>query len=183
MRHIFILGTIHDGHTPPTELITALEQLQPDQVMLEIPRGTDADAVRHTDDWRDEMRAAYRWAREQDIPTIFFDENMPLFRDGYSVEHPAYAEFIKKAEAEIAKHSWKELNKPEYDSLFGEEYFTIFDKEKDSAREHTLLANITEQLPEQGNVVIVTGTGHLAFFEKNLPDATFPLRYSSAQQV
>ena len=58
-------------------------------------------------------------------------------------------------------------------------YTRYIDQTKSEEREKALLQNIQENTVF-GTNVILTGAGHLNFFQKHFPDAIFPYRKKAA---
>ena len=52
----------------------------------------------------------------------------------------------------------------------------LIDLDKEIKRESEMLRNIRNVIVKKGIVLILTGCGHLDFFEKNIKDAIFPFR-------
>lgn len=175
MQKIFIIGTIH-GNTPFKELEEVLVRLKPNQLLIELPE----DALEKFDknkDMRKEMMYVYRWAKERKIPTYFFDEYQSVFKKGMSVKSPEYKKFMDESEVIVKKYSWKEFNKSEIskkiDILLAKD---LFDFKKENMREEKMCVKIKEHMISDGNIVIVTGAGHLDFFKSKFSDAILPLR-------
>ncbi len=175
MQKIFIIGTIH-SHTPHGELKKILEDLNPNQLLIELPEDA-IEKFNEKKDMRDEMMYAYQWAKEKRIPVYFFDEYQPLFNNGMSVNSPEYKTLINKSKPILEKYSWKDFNtskiSKKFDNLLSRK---LFDPKKAKIREKKMLTKIKEYMISDGNIVIITGTGHLDFFKDQLPDAILPLR-------
>ena len=54
----------------------------------------------------------------------------------------------------------------------------LIDQDKERVRENEMLKNIATNIIESGVIVVITGTAHLNFFERNIKDAIFPFRNS-----
>jgi hypothetical protein len=50
------------------------------------------------------------------------------------------------------------------------------DWKKWKEREIEMLKNVKKRISLRGKTIIVTGCGHLSFFEKHIKNATFPFR-------
>ena len=75
----------------------------------------------------------------------------------------------------MEKHTWKDMNKAKFlKKLDVEDGLT--DKIKFKKRQFEMLKNIKNNLSSQGKIVILTGCGHLQFFEENIKEAEFPFR-------
>jgi len=79
----------------------------------------------------------------------------------------------------IKNLTWKDFNKKENEKLLDVEGISeIVDSNREKAREIEMLNNINKYIIENGTVLIITGTAHLNFFEKNIKTAIFPFRNS-----
>jgi len=84
----------------------------------------------------------------------------------------------------IKKLSWKDFNKIENEKLLDVDGFDeLINQDKERARENEMLKNIEANIIESGTIVVITGTGHLNFFERNIKDAIFPFRNSHDNNV
>lgn len=166
--------------TRKNDLRRILEEIKPDQLLLELPEeaGARVEAARHSD----EMAFADRWARTKGVSTGYFDVDMSILRDGISEEDPEYMELVNREVAELQAYSWQELNRKEpwqmgkLASTQREFWRRFFDEEKWDRREKGMLENIRRLRKSNGTVLILTGAGHLDFFQRELPDAEFRLR-------
>jgi hypothetical protein len=86
-----------------------------------------------------------------------------------------------KSKELLKNYSWKDLNNEEpwkiaevakIENDIVEKYFDI---NKSKQREYKMLENIKKNLVE-GKNLILTGAGHLTFFQKELPEAKLPFR-------
>jgi len=85
-------------------------------------------------------------------------------------------DFIGDQKKAMKNLTWKDMNKKNNLMLLdvsSEE--KLIDKKKEIKREQEMLKNIKKKLGT-GNTLIITGCGHLNFFERNLKNAIFPLR-------
>ena len=79
----------------------------------------------------------------------------------------------------IKKLSWKDFNKIENEKLLDVDGLDeLIDQNKERVRENEMLQNIEANIIESGTIVVITGTAHLNFFERNIQDAIFPFRNS-----
>lgn len=180
MKKVIIIGTIHLRWTPKEELWEVLSDLNPDQVLVELS-DEELHVRPRSASIRDEMFFAYDWAVEHNTLVNFFDtEDSPL-KDGITGEEPEFVEHELKCKELLKNYSWKDLNKrepwrisevKELEDVIIEKYFDV---EKSIEREQKMLNTIVDKLIE-GTNVIVTGAGHLSFFEKEIPDAILPFR-------
>jgi hypothetical protein len=172
MKQIFIIGTLHGGWTPGQELQGELEKIKPDQLLVEICDSDLKDG--EIDGYPPEMIFAYQWAKENQVPVVGYDSRIKVFKDGVSDQDNQ--DLIEKQKQQFGQLSWKDANKLENRGLFkGEDYYKLVDPEKDKLREQEMLDNIKDVIADQGRTVVLTGCGHLGFFEKNLSEAEFPL--------
>ena len=172
MNQIYIIGTLHAGWTPESELQEELEKIKPDQLLVEI---CDSDLQDNKiENYPSEMVFAYQWAKQNQVPVVGYDSKIEVFRDGVGDEDNQIV--IEEQKKRLGHITWQEANKPENRALFKSEgYEKLVDPEKDKLREQEMLANIKEVMNNSGRIVILTGCGHLDFFETNFPEAEFPL--------
>ena len=52
----------------------------------------------------------------------------------------------------------------------------LVDSKKEEKREFEMLKNIKNSMIDNGKILIITGCGHLDFFEKHIINAVFPFR-------
>jgi len=172
MRRILVIGTLHENLTPENELFELLKKYQPTQILVEITQ-KDLQKEKITK-YPPEMRAIYRWAKKHHLIIKGFDSPINILRPGITKAREAQS--VKKFKELIAGLTWKDLNQKAYDEIGDEDLKELIDPEKDQKREQEMLSNIQNLIAPEGIIVIVTGAGHLNFFEKNLADAEFPLR-------
>ena len=82
MNTKYLIGTIHSGHTDKKELAHVLENIDPDQVLIELPEGFSEASVREREVVPDEMLFAYDWTRENGVSRACFDVDSEI------VNHP-----------------------------------------------------------------------------------------------
>lgn len=172
---------MHGGLTPKEELIQILEDFQPNQVLLEFTEKEFENINKTALIVRDEMGNALEWALSKRIAADYFDVDMPLSEKEKSFTDPVFVAMNEEFGKELSKYSWKELNeKKEFDSKLNElekELHTFISKEASDEREKLMKQGVSEKMLSEGIVVILTGVDHLDFFEKEFPNALFPLRY------
>lgn len=180
---IIIIGTIHLHWTPKDELWQVLDDINPDQVLVELSHEEMHERPRN-DSIRDEMFAAFDWAVEHNKLVNYFDSEDSPLKEGVTGKEPEFLEHELKSKDLLKNYSWKDLNKPEpwqisevkeLEDRITEQYFDV---EKSQLREQKMLQEIHAKLVN-GTNVIVTGAGHLSFFEKELPEAELPFRYKN----
>jgi hypothetical protein len=180
MKEIILIGTLHSSWTPHNELEDELQKLKPDQVLVELSPEELNDRPREQS-IRDEMFAAYDWATKSNVPVKTFDLENDILKTGVTGKEPEFFEYEVKSKELLKNYSWKQLNNDEPWKSFGvidlEQKMDekLFDSEKSKKRDVDMLENIKADLVEGINIV-VTGVGHLTFFQQNLPDAKVPLR-------
>lgn len=174
---IFVIGTLHLGLTPLDELKEVLEDISPDQILIELPRGT------HGVGGPDEMVYAKQWARDNGINVDFFDADISVLKDSILENNAEYKELIKRQVQLLQGISWKDANKKatftegELAKIDKELMTKVFDVEKWNRREDEMLKNVVELMQKDGVVAILTGAGHLDFFENSPLETKLPLRY------
>jgi hypothetical protein len=175
MRKITIIGTIHGGFTPNEELKDVLEKYRPHQLFVEI---AEEDVAKNKlKDYPPEMVFAMNWAKENKIKVNCFDITENSLKKG--VTKKEIKNLNKDADELIKrnKFTWMDLNEEGKQKIFDTPaYLNAVDWKKEKARELKMLANIKKAMRKSGTIVIVTGAGHLKFFEKHLKGAEFPFR-------
>lgn len=172
MLQLNIIGTLHADITPDDELIAQIEKLQPDALIVEITQ--EAIDKNELDSFPSEMQAAYMWAKDNNIPVFGMDVDIDITKPGISEDSPEVQAHIAKAKKLIEQHSWQDFNKPEINKLLRDDDF--INQEKFLERDRIMADNIRKNA--KGKTVIITGCGHLEFFENEFPQAKFPLRES-----
>lgn len=113
--------------------------------------------------------------QEKNIEVFGFDSGVDTFREGVTREDNQA--IIEKQDRAMENLSWKDFNIEENNKLLDVEGIEkLIDPEKEKMREMEMLKNIQNNIIENGTVVIITGAGHLNFFEENIKDAIFPFR-------
>ncbi len=178
MRKIFIVGTIHGQYTPDAELREVLEDLKPDQVLVELSEAPTTE-MKDRLIYATEMVFAYNWAKDKGLTvgTFDVDDQHSYFKEGKGPNDPEYKKLMEKQQAIIKEHSWREFNHEALNELLDDPLIPIlFDIKSDEKREDQMLENLTRLMFKEGRIVIVTGAGHLKFFESKIPDVKIPLR-------
>lgn len=174
-KKIIVIGTLHAGITPNNELKEVIERLKPDQLLIEI--ANDDIAENNLSSYPPEMIFALEWAKINNIKVVGFDSKINVFREG--VMPKDNQAMIEKQKKIIKKISWKDFNKIENEKLLDVDGLDeLIDHDKERARENEMLKNIEANIIERGTIVLITGTAHLNFFERNIKDAIFPFRNS-----
>jgi len=180
---VIVIGTIHLEWTPKDELWQVLDDINPDQVLVELSQEELHERPRN-DSIRDEMFAAYDWAVAHNKLVNHFDNEYSPLKDGVTGKEPEFLEHELKSKDMLKNYSWQDLNRPEpwqisevkeLEDKITKQYFDV---EKSKEREQQMLKVIRAKLIDGVNV-IVTGAGHLSFFENELRGAELPFRYET----
>lgn len=172
MRKIIVIGTLHAGITPNQGLEEALKDHHPDQILVEIAQD-DIDNNK-IETYPPEMIFAYQWALKNNIKVNGFDSKINTLKKGMGEEDNQKA--IEKQTEIMQGFTWKDMNKPENNKKLDiKEAKILVDHNKENKRNREMLQNINNLMLNEGVIVILTGCGHLDFFEKNL-QALFPYR-------
>ncbi len=175
MRKIIIIGTIHHGWTPNEELKDVLEKYVPNQLFIEI---AEEDIVKNNlKEYPPEMIFALNWAKENKVRADCFDVAGFTLKKGTTKKEiknliEEFSGLVKKT-----KLTWTDMNKEKNLKLLdAPNYLNAIDWKKEKAREREMLNNIKRVILKSGTIVIVTGAGHLKFFEEHFKRAEFPFR-------
>lgn len=177
MRKILLLGTLHGGLTPKDELRSILESVAPDQLFVELT----PNEIINGSPFRDEMMFAYQWGQDRRITVNRFDRNTGELKEGVTGKEPEFITLSNELKSALEKYSWQELNKteisqqPQILEIEKRIHDKFIDSTKEKEREEEMLKNIQDQILPAGEVLIITGTGHLDFFLRNLSDARLAL--------
>jgi len=181
MRNIKIVGTLHGGITSKEELEEILKDSNPDQILVELSN-KEVRNIPESNSIRDEMIYIYQWAKNAGIKIGNFDVEVNVLEDGINGKENDFIQLNNKFDEALKSISWKELNKEKYwigsdiailDKKIRDRYLS---KKRCEEREDKMLASINRQMIESGTILIFMGIGHLSYFEKSLPSATFLLR-------
>ncbi len=172
MKRIIVIGTLHAGLTPNSELEQVLEKHKPDQLLLEISQ--EDIEFENVDSYPPEMVFAYKWAIHNAIKVYGFDCKMNVFSEG--VNQADNQTVIADQKKVMGKLTWKDMNKEDNLRILDvPSENKLIDQDKEKKREIKMLENI-KKLDLYGTVIILTGCKHLKLFEENLNGAIFPLR-------
>lgn len=176
MRKIIIVGTLHAGLTPKNELREVLDKFNPDQVLVEIIQ-KDINNKKF-DSYPPEMIFVFKWANNKGILVKGFDYEINVLKKKMTEEdNKKVIEEQKELMRKTEKFNWKDMNKEENLKLLRiESAEKLVDPKKERKREIKMLKNINKVMISKGVVVIITGVGHLGFFQRNIKDALFPFR-------
>jgi pheromone shutdown protein TraB len=173
MLKIIIIGTLHVGLTPNKELEAEFKKYNPNQILVEIAESDIKN--KNISKYPPEMIFTYKWAKRNNIKVCGFDTKINIFKKG--IKEADNLELIKKQKKLIKNYSWKAFNKKESDKLLDvDDLNKIIDLEKEKVRNSKMLSNIKKFMIIKGVVMIITGSGHLNFFEKHFKKAIFPFR-------
>ncbi len=173
MKKIIILGTLHAGLTPEDELKEVLEEYNPHQLLIEIAEEDIKNGK--FDSYPPEMVFAYNWAKKNKVKVNGFDSKIDVLRKGMTEEDNQ--KLIEKQKKLMNIFTWKDMNKTEnLKKLDADSAKNLIDQKKEEKREFEMLKNIKNSMIENGKILIITGCGHLDFFEKYISNAIFPFR-------
>lgn len=172
MFEIVFVGTLHCGFTDTEELKEIILDIDPDLLLVEISQEDIEN--KNISQYPDEMRYAYRLAEELGISCKGFDTKVSVSKKGIPSE--LTQEIIAEQGKIIKQYSWKEFNNSDLNQKLTSLSVEMIDFEKWNQRELEMNKNIETLTPRHGTVLILTGTAHLAFFERVFPNAKFPLR-------
>lgn len=178
MREIYVIGTLHAGYTPNDELRELLEDIEPNQVLVELP-DEPIEELKDREVYPSEMIFAYNWGKEKGLQVGRFDveSDYSYFNEGRSPDDQEYKDYLEYQESIIKEHSWKDFNKERYNKLLDHPLRDVlFDKQQAEKREAEMLENIKKAMISNGKIVVTTGAGHLNYLQEHLPEAVFPLR-------
>jgi hypothetical protein len=172
MNRIFLVGTLHAGFTPPKELISVLESLALNQLLVEIVQSDiQKNKLAH---YPPEMTAALKWARANRISVSGFDARLSVLRKEKTKADNR--KVIGEQSKLIRKYSWRFFNRLSHlKKLETKEYLDLIDLVKFQAREDRMAAYIRKRMNPSGRVAIVTGCAHLPFFKRTFKWASIPL--------
>ncbi len=183
MRKIYIIGTLHN-YIPKKDIIEILEKYSPDQVLIEV---TSSDLKKkNLKGYGKEFRDAYEWCKKNKAKVTGFDyeqKGWPQSKDMSKPEKKEYKKIEKILFKIVKRYGWKKFNKKKYEKLLdcyiNKAKETIYYVKKAyevlPQRQKRMLANVKKRMLKKGTIIILTGAGHLDFFEKNLK-AEFPFR-------
>lgn len=172
MRKLIFIGTLHARLTPKTELFSVLDEYDFDLILIEVQQ-SDLDS-NNLDRYPPEMLDAFSYAKSKGIKVKGFDCGFNVILKGKSDDdNLAVIEEQKKL---LAGLNWKDFNKEINLKLIDiKSENDLIDQEKWDERENLMMENIEKELID-GTVIIITGAGHLKYFEKYFKDAEFPFR-------
>lgn len=173
MKKIIIIGTLHAGLTPENELKEILEKSNPDQLLVEIAKEDIKKGKLGF--YPPEMVISYTWAKKNRIKVNGFDSKIDVLMKGISEEDNQRV--IEEQKKLMGNFTWKDMNKTEnFKKLNTDSAKKLVDPEKEEKREFEMLKDIKNSMLGTGTILIVTGCGHLNFFEKHIKNAIFPFR-------
>jgi len=175
MQKIIVIGTVHGGFTPDEELKEVFEEYSPKQLFVEVAE--EHVKKNKLKDYPPEMIFTLRWAKENKLQVNCFDIVGSVLKKGVTKKEikdliEESSELVKKS-----KLTWKDMNKEKNLKLLDTpNYLKISDRKKEKVRELKMLVNIKKAMLKSGTILIVTGVGHLKFFEMHFKNAKFPFR-------
>jgi len=171
MQEIIIIGTLHLGLTPNDELRTILEDISPERLFIEV---TEKDLSHNTlGNYPPEMIFASQWARQSNVTCIGFDAAIYTLKEGVSEKDQQQVLSIQKNI--LSNITWKEMNQRKNWTVLDASGEILIDQEQWNMRENALVSNVKAALLPKGRNVIITGSGHLAAFERAFPGIKMPL--------
>jgi len=173
MQNLIFIGTLHARFTPHGELRAVLEQYQPEMLLVEISQADlESDT---TQKYPDEMVFAAAWAKENGISVYGFDSDIEVHVEGLTeTDNQAV---IDEQRAIPLTYNRKDANKSAVNEALKTPLAVAqIDPLKWDQREHEMEKNINQLLDSTKRIVIITGVGHLDYFEKQFPQAVFPFR-------
>ena len=182
---IIIIGTLHTGWTPHNKLIELIENIDPDNILVELSK-EELSTERRKTSIRDEMIAVHDWAIESGVPVSTFDSENDILREGITGTEPFFIEHGQQMKKILKDYSWKDLNddkpwnQPEIKRLDKKMNEKYIDPKKSDKRDIELVNSIKNLITEGKNVILI-GAGHLSFLEEYFSDAKFPLRKKTAR--
>ena len=173
MRRIIVIGTIHGGFTSHKELKMTLEKINPDKLLIEIAK----DNIKNNKlkYYPPEMLFAYKWAKANNIRVSGFDPQINELKK--HVTKKDKNKLMREQIKLLGNKSWKVMNREKNSKIFNTSYYySLIDRKKEYKRNKMMLQNIKRLLLKKGTTLVLTGSGHLNFFEKHLRNAEFPFR-------
>lgn len=171
MAELIFIGTLHCGFTNNDELKKIILYNDPDYIFVEIFE-QDIQNKKITS-YPEEMIFVVQFADENNIPCKGFDSKTKVMKDNLSEQDELI--LISKQKEIIDMYDWKEFNNPELNQQLSNLDDEFIDAKKWNQREIEMKFNIEKNIPSDGTVLIITGSGHIPFFKKQFPDAKFPL--------
>lgn len=173
MRKIYVIGTLHNMMPKhEKELTQILDKINPDQILVEIVRkNLKSPKIRA---YPKEMQFAYRWGTKHNKKVDGFDAS--IYVDKKDTTKKEREKFLKEFMKIINKYDWQQWNKKKYDKISYDNLRKLIDFRKHRSRQNKMLQNIRKMMIKDGIILILTGAGHLSFFERHLEKAIFPLR-------
>jgi len=171
-KQILVYGTVHNM-IPTKELNAILDKNQPDLILVD--EYQDNIKMNRLNQSPQEVKDAIAWANANYVNIFGFG----LRRTVVKKPLPSKKQLAEVAAAQkkiLKGKSWKDANKRELASLEAKAAEPVIDQKALAQNRKQMLARINEYLPTGNKVVIFVGAAHLEFFQKNLPDAVFPLR-------
>jgi hypothetical protein len=186
MRKIYVIGVIHN-FVSEKETTDILEKYNPDQVFIELRQ--EHLETKKFKEYGKEFFYVSKWCKKNNKIINGFDycaKNWLTTKDMTKIDKKNLKNITDKYLAILVKkYEWKKFNQKKYMKLF---YESDYYKRAKSIpfikhiykilplRQKMMLKNIRKRMIKKGTVLIITGAGHLDFFEKNIKGAIFPFR-------
>lgn len=170
MSPLYIVGTTHKEHNKKG-LLEVFIELEPSQLLLELNE-EDIQSCK-VKSHPVEMSWAYRWGLENKKIVNGFDHEIPC---RYKVPIEEIPSFFAPIAEEYNSYDFRKMNKREYTNIMQDIEEQIFVEEDLLNRREGMVRNIRSLRDPSVAGLVLTGVGHLWFFEKQLPEAIFPYR-------
>ena len=144
MRTIIIVGTLHEGLTPTDELQEILEDIDPDQLLVEIAKEDLQNEI--LGKYPEEMVYAYKWAKKNNVQVNGFDSSINILKRGTTKEDEERV--VKGVKKLLKGYTWKDMNKGECQKMIGQLIVGLIDPLKRKKRQQEMLQNIKKSMQE-----------------------------------
>ncbi len=173
MNNLIFIGTLHAGFTKNDELAEVVIKQKPDIILVEIEQSKLEE--NNISQYPPEMIFLAELARKISVQLFGFDSSIDVLKQGKT--EADNIEIIKKQSEIISCYNWKQFNNPNICSKLDFFNNELIDIQKWDAREGELYKNISKIHKRNRNkrIVIITGCGHIKFFQNKFPKALFPL--------
>lgn len=178
MRKLIVIGTVHNMLPKhKNELQSILKKINSDQILVEIDREINLHS-NQIKKFPKEMIFAYKWGIKNNKQVDVFDTN----KYGNQIKKSVTKKELKRAEKDFLtifkRYDWKMMNhpNPKDEEKYKKIESQFIDYKRLKARRKVMLSNIRKLALKEGKILILTGAGHLDFFEKHLKKAIFPFR-------
>ena len=171
LTNLHFIGTLHAGLTPNQELESVIIEISPSLIMVEIAQQDIEEE--NISDYPPEMIFTYEFAKRNKIMVKGFDSKINVMREDTTKANAQ--QLLDSQKKIIGDKSWKDFNLSENAKLL-DSVDNITDRDKWGKREKEMTKNIRKAILKNKTVLVITGCGHLDFFEHNYINASFPLK-------